>query len=271
GCRLYCCWCAQDLEANHFWEAMGFVPVAFRSGAKKKLKGKDGKRTDRVHIFWQKRIRAGDTETPWWYPSQTGGGAIKEDRIVLPIPPGVHWSEVKSVVLPGDEATNDERLAIGDQSSPNATRLSLPKSAPTPNDEVETPGVEQKSKRTSKSKSNLTAQNSQPATGKKEPFTLRCSAIYFTPPVVEKPKAEKAKKEKAPKVKQKNDPKLVKAARELRDRYLEEVNQNPTLVSNGKYDVARLVEKTTVETVAPSVKLLDVLPVEVKRVEPMAA
>src|SRR5688500_13476209 len=26
GCRLFCCWCAQDIEANRFWEAMGFVP-----------------------------------------------------------------------------------------------------------------------------------------------------------------------------------------------------------------------------------------------------
>jgi hypothetical protein len=35
GCKLYCCWCAQDLPANAFWEAMGFVPIAFRAGAAK--------------------------------------------------------------------------------------------------------------------------------------------------------------------------------------------------------------------------------------------
>src|SRR5262249_37014119 len=23
GCKLYCCWCAQDIAANRFWEAMG--------------------------------------------------------------------------------------------------------------------------------------------------------------------------------------------------------------------------------------------------------
>src|SRR5690349_13321404 len=62
GCRLFCCWCAQDIEANRFWEAMGFVPLAYRMGSEKKA---------RVHIFWQKRIRAGDCETPWWFPSQT--------------------------------------------------------------------------------------------------------------------------------------------------------------------------------------------------------
>ena len=33
GCKLYCCWCAQDIQANHFWEAMGFVPLAFRTGS----------------------------------------------------------------------------------------------------------------------------------------------------------------------------------------------------------------------------------------------
>ena len=32
GCRLYCCWCAQDLKANEFWEAMGFAAIAFRTG-----------------------------------------------------------------------------------------------------------------------------------------------------------------------------------------------------------------------------------------------
>jgi ribosomal protein S18 acetylase RimI-like enzyme len=75
GCRLYCCWCAQDLAANHFWEAMGFAPIAFRAGS-------SGKK--RVHIFWQKRIVEGDTETKWWYPSETNQGAIREDRLVFP-------------------------------------------------------------------------------------------------------------------------------------------------------------------------------------------
>jgi ribosomal protein S18 acetylase RimI-like enzyme len=50
GCKLYCCWCAQDIEANRFWESLGFVPIAFRAGSRAK---------DRVHIFWQRRIRDG--------------------------------------------------------------------------------------------------------------------------------------------------------------------------------------------------------------------
>src|SRR5687768_6055354 len=93
GCRLYCCWCAQDIEANRFWEAMGFVPLAYRAGSRAK---------GRVHLFWQKRIREGDRETPWWFPSETNAGAMAEGRIVLPIPPGKHWSDEMPVILPSE-------------------------------------------------------------------------------------------------------------------------------------------------------------------------
>ena len=100
GCKLYCCWCAQDIAANQFWEAMGFVALAFRTGSR--TRGAKG--TPRVHIFWQKRINQGDVVTPWWFPCKTDGGAIREDRIVLPIPTDTHWSDAKPPVLPGGEA-----------------------------------------------------------------------------------------------------------------------------------------------------------------------
>ena len=68
-----------------------------------------------MHIFWQRRIREGDETTPWWFPSQTTGGSIREDRLVLPIPPGKHWSDemprilpvarVSNPCLPGDKST----------------------------------------------------------------------------------------------------------------------------------------------------------------------
>src|SRR3954471_12516600 len=114
GCRLYCCWCAQDIAANRFWEAMGFVPLAFRTGSR--TKGAKG--APRVHIFWQKRIREGDTTTPWWFPSQTTSGAIREDRLVFPIPPGVRWSDAMPIVLPGAERQLE---------APTAKRIAGPK------------------------------------------------------------------------------------------------------------------------------------------------
>ena len=120
GCKLFCCWCAQDIAANRFWESLGFVPLAFRAGGRGRAKRHEGDDAAagfhsvppslrasvpaaRVHIFWQRRVRAGDTTTPWWFPSQTLGGAIREDRLVLPVPPGVRWEDVRAVVLPGEE------------------------------------------------------------------------------------------------------------------------------------------------------------------------
>jgi hypothetical protein len=154
GCKLYSCWCAQDLTANAFWEAMGFTPIAFRMGAAKKrvasggewpvagadggeavasekwpVAGADGaghgaggsgslsaagaagarvqlatghSRTNhssapRIHIFWQKRIRANDTTTPWWYPSATQAGQMRADRLCFPIMPGVRWQDVRPI------------------------------------------------------------------------------------------------------------------------------------------------------------------------------
>jgi hypothetical protein len=85
GVKLFCCWCAQDLAANHFWESVGFVPIAFRAGARGKANG-GNRADDRIQIFWQRRIREGDDQTPYWYPSQTSGGAMRENRLALPIP-----------------------------------------------------------------------------------------------------------------------------------------------------------------------------------------
>ena len=49
--------------------------------------------------------------------------------------------------------------------------------------------------------------------------------------------------------KQKNDPKLVAAAREFRDRYPNEVNSGRMLLaSNGKYDVSRQLAAASAST-----------------------
>jgi hypothetical protein len=207
GCRLYCCWCAQDIEANRFWESMGFVPLAFRTGSA--ARGRKG--GARVHIFWQKRIRAGDTTTPWWFPSQTGGGSIREDRLVLPIPPGTHWSDAKPIVLPQESAGTKVLIAE------NKTR----------------------SKRIPSQHSELATQNS--------PAPRALGGWSFTPPAPAKRK-KNAGGALTPRKKVKNDPKLVAAARELRDRWLEKVNQEGyQLEGRGKYEVSRAIGDQRVE------------------------
>ncbi len=201
GCKLFCCWCAQDLEANHFWESMGFVPLAFRTGSEKK---------SRVHIFWQKRIRKDDTTTQWWFPSQTTGGAIGAGRIVLPIPHGTHWSDVMPLILPNEPA---KELA-----------------------HEETKIAKKEAK-----KSKLANTTSQLAT-LPPPRRVRFGAPGLVlptpiPEIIEK--KQKTPKPKAAKV----DPRLIIAARELRDRWLEGMNE-AGMQSFGKYDVTRVIEST---------------------------
>lgn len=207
GCRLFCCWCAQDIEANYFWESLGFIPLAFRAGSREK---------GRVHIFWQRRIREGDATTPYWFPSQTTSGSIREDRLVLPIPPGTHWRDVMPVVLPGDVA--------------RATRPCLP-------DET---------------KKQLTGGSPVPQPVPQKPTRRR---VQFGPPPVnpqEVPEqATFAKPKKAKKQPVKNDPAHVAAARELRDRWLERVNANPqAIASGGKYDLTKALAAPTAPVVA---------------------
>jgi hypothetical protein len=203
GCRLYCCWCAQDIEANRFWESMGFVPLAFRAGSAKK---------SRVHIFWQKRIRQGDCQTPYWFPAQTNSGSIREDRLVLPIPPGRHWSEEMPRILPSEERGMGVSPVLP---SPKRGRGAHATGKPVP--QIPT---------------RLSRQFAPPGAKPRPELTPEPAPV-----------AEKQKPVKKPK--QKNDPKLIAAARELRDRWLERVNEDPSLlVSNGKYEVCRLPEPT---------------------------
>jgi hypothetical protein len=185
GCRLFCCWCAQDLDANYFWESLGFIPLAFRTGA-------GGKRT---HIFWQRRIREGDTTTPYWFPAKTDGGMMREDRLVLPIPPGVHWKDPMPILLPEVHKALPEKHGSGETPKPLA----------------------------------------------KPPMPKR-RFVQFGPPSAQSERVAEtvlvnAKPEKKKKEKVKADPKHVAAARELRDRYLEQFNSGLVL-PQGKYHVA---------------------------------
>jgi len=197
GCKLYCCWCAQDIAANHFWESLGFVALVFRTGSANK---------SRIHIFWQKRIRSGDETTPYWFPSQTSSGAIREDRLVLPIPPGTSWRDAKPLVLPGME--------------PGAPQLE----GPGEKSEVR----RQRSERKKKPQIVAIKPSAIAAGGMRWGAANPAAAIEVVKP----------KKEPKPKVK--NDPKLVAAARELRDRWLEKANEDPSaFLPNGKYEVSR--------------------------------
>lgn len=176
GCRLFCCWCAQDLkEANAFWASLGFVPLAFRAGSRSK---------DRVHIFWQKRVREDDETTPWWFPANTGGGAIREDRMVLPTPPGVKWDDPMPRLLP-----EGNKRALEDKS-----QVASDKKRTTPNAKLRT----------------SIAADRQSLAG-----------LSFGAPV-ESPEARRARRKVKLSEILKLDPEQIATARELRDRFLEQ-------------------------------------------------
>ena len=203
---MFCCWCAQDLPANHFWESLGFVPIAFRGGSGTKK---------RVHIFWQRRIREGDATTPWWFPAKTDQGALREDRLVLPIPPGLHWSDPMPVLA---------------SSAPDAPR-ERKKKVPTP--EVGEKGGPPPATKKPRAAIQFGVPSAKP---------LAPIAPAPTPAPVAQPKPAKPARPK-----EKIDPAMIAKARELRDRYLEQVNERLMLAPGGKYDVSRAIASAVVE------------------------
>jgi hypothetical protein len=202
GCRLYCLWCAQDLEANYFWESLGFVPLAFRSGSDRKK---------RVHIFWQKKINPA-VSAGWWYPFQTTGGALRADRIVFPIPPGTSWKDVRAVEIPGEKLPVASRQLPDKRAGRSGTGLA------TDNRQLATPKPLPISRGTG----------------------LRFGPAPKVDQPTKRRKSGGSGKGALP-VKVKVDKKFLDAARELRDRYLEHVNggDGEALLPSGKYAVTK--------------------------------
>jgi hypothetical protein len=234
GCRLFCCWCAQDIQANWFWESIGFVPLAFRTGSRAK---------QRIHIFWQRRVRGGDDSTPYWFPAKTENGAVGEDRIVLPIPPGTHWRDAKPTILPGLPAVAEPVPQLLPGGQPVRIRPEKPQLT--------------RSQRAALERAKSAHLGAAPL-GKKAVIRggrIKYVAIPGFDPSTDGPDElaclQKPKKPRAPK--QKHDPKYLAAARDLRDMYLEQVNTERMLPgATGKYDVSRQLAAapTRVEPVA---------------------
>jgi hypothetical protein len=235
GCRLFSCWCAQDLDANWFWQSIGFVPLAFRTGS-------SARGRERIHIFWQKRIREGDDgpgATPYWFPSHTSGGAIREDRLVIPIPPGTHWRDAKPMILP--EIPGVDRF-VEDESANTAL--------PAGGEKGSAGEVEAKPKRNRRKR-----MRAEGAGTLMDTRNIAMGGLRF--PVPEKDAAEaegrdakdetprKAKKKRA---QRRYHPQYVDAARELCARFLEEVQADVgqvdrLLATDGaKYNVRKAVE-----------------------------
>jgi hypothetical protein len=217
GCRLFSCWCAQDIQANFFWESIGFLPIAFRTGSRLK---------QRTHIFWQKRVHDGDTTTPYWYPYQTKSGMLREDRLVVPIPLGTHWRDPMPMLLPTIEVQPE-----------------LPKTLP--GGQPVRPRPEQAQISTAQKVAVIRSKSKNlkglPA-GKAAIITK--NGIRYIDRGDYVPEAEPPKVKKPPKPRAKHDPKQIAAARELHDQFLEHIRANPNALpdSNARYHVVKQIE-----------------------------
>jgi len=255
---LYCCWCAQDLPANRFWEAMGFVPVAFRGGGEKKGK----KSSPRVHIFWQKRIVHGDVTTPWWFPSKTDGGAMRGDRIVLPIPPGVRWDDSMPVMIQDAGQGADEDQPEQPRRE-RAKRLTKKQKEASLIVELAKQGVQQPTKRQSVrfgppgmpvavegllTSSTIASNELIRSEGESTGGMIGSPNDSKSPCDLKQIKARGGPKRPTTKC----DPKIIAAARELRDRYLEQINSSGcALMPAGKYELSKLIASKSLGSTVP--------------------
>lgn len=166
---------------------------------------------------------------------------------MLPIPPGIHWSEAKPRVLPEVsgliEEAGKERKAIEQASRKQKRQASKAKQAE------------------KQAKAEAAAARAS---------TVAAGALHFESgggdqgsgtggKAGDRREGTEGTKQKSPaqgsqlkpqRSRPKNDPRLVAAARELRDRWLEQAAAEPRLIGPGpeaKYDVSRAIES------APSV------------------
>jgi len=221
GVRLICCWCAQDLKENRFWEAQGFVPLAFRAG---------GQTANRVHIFWQRRCSTGDTSSPFWYPKETTNGAMSAARLILPIPPDANWREVELPRIMPQGAGSAALAPFAGPVTPAALaaaarpkRLALP-----PSQSATMTPAEYAAKLRARAKH----------LNPRGPVSPAIAGRQAEAPIVQQQDDKPAKVERP-----KNLPQHVAAARELRDRWLEQVNA-AGIVEGGKYDPTRILAAT---------------------------
>lgn len=210
GFRLAGCWCAQDLPANNFWEACGFQAMAWRTGSRIK---------QRPHIWWCRHVRI-DDHFPMWMPAKTQGGAIGEERLIIPIMPDQRWDDPVTTFMP--EAPGDEVTAAG---LPKVSAEDIARLKRLTGSEAATPQIGYVGGK---------AADEMP-----RPVVTR-QGIKFIGGASAPPPGGRKKKVK---VKRKYDPELKRKVRDLRDRYLDALNSGQiSLPSNEKWNVGRIID-----------------------------
>ena len=215
---------------------MGFVPLAFRAAGRstiEKVRRQTGSTAGATHIFWQKRIRSGDTRTPWWYPYETTGGSMMEGRIVLPLPPEMGWQDAAPVVLPGAERREQEQRLLEAKVSEAEKRERAAKKRGTRKGQREDGRVEEPAAAAVAPRVvgaggfGVDCGFGQPAPGS-APAPRNVAELPGEAELARVEAEKAAAKQALREAQRRNDPELVAYARELRDRWQEHVTGDGT-------------------------------------------
>ncbi|XAL99591.1 hypothetical protein OT109_18675 [Phycisphaeraceae bacterium D3-23] len=212
-----------------------------------------------IHIYWQRRVRKGDNETPHWFPYETSGGMMAESRLVLPIPLGTHWSDAKPVVLPGAERRAAEARLLEakadekheqDKAALAAKRKEARDAAKEAKRLASAPKVVHGVEITSGAAAGVPMGFDLPPEAKAQRDAEEKQAQAAAEKARIKEEKRAAKRE-AKQQRRRTDPELLAYSRELRDRWQEAVTAQPGLLlppgsapgsqGAGKYDVSRLI------------------------------
>jgi hypothetical protein len=95
-------WCAQDLDANQFWEAADFQALAYRVGSHAKR---------RIHILWRRLLNAAPHAALPPLSGLSTSGQTRRTTVTVPLKFGERWQDItfadamsKIISLPANDA-----------------------------------------------------------------------------------------------------------------------------------------------------------------------
>jgi hypothetical protein len=184
-----------------------------------------------MHILWQRRVNADDAH-PYWYPHQTRGGSIREERLIFPLTPGESWESAKPIVLPED-CRKPAALVAAEQK-----QLEMAKA------EKREKAKQRRAEREAVKQAAEPVYRTVVIAGKLKKIRLQKPQQAQTSLAVAEPatagKVEKVELKKVKKPVLKHEKNAIAFCRELRDRWQQRVTQEPWMVQGrGKYDVSR--------------------------------
>jgi hypothetical protein len=176
-----------------------------------------------------------DDDHPYWYPHQTRGGSIREERLIFPLTPGESWESAKPVVLPEDCRKPAELVAA------EAKQLAMSKA------EKRERAKRRREQKQAADEAVRPTYRTVVIHGRPKKVLVRTDPTQ-TVTVAKQPEADEAETPRKPRESKKTmkfERNAVAFCRELRDRWQRRVAEEPWMLeanAAAKYEVARLAD-----------------------------